>query len=76
MLKFLFQSNISVHPESCKWSYGKLVICLSGPMQRLYYRRDRHCFFLNWLVVVDSLGNIVLSRPGFIGHVPDAVCLQ
>ena len=45
-------------------------------MQRMFYRKDRHCFFLNWLVVVDCLGTVVLSRAGFIGRVHDAVCLQ
>ena len=42
----------------------------------MFYRRDRHCFFLNWLVIVDALGYVVLSRPGFIDRVHDAVCYQ
>ena len=45
-------------------------------MQRLFYRRDRHCFFLNWLVIVDLDGFVVLSRPGFIGRAHDAGCFR
>ena len=45
-------------------------------MQRMFYRRDRHCFFLNWLVIVDVHGVVVLSRPGFSGRVHDSVCYQ
>ena len=42
----------------------------------MFYRRDRHCFFLNWVVIVDVQGFVVLSRPGFIGRVHDSVCLN
>ena len=47
-----------------------------GAMQGLFYRGDCHCFFQNWLVIVDILGQIVLSRPGFIGKTSDSTCLQ
>ena len=43
-------------------------------MQRIFYRRDRHCFFFNWVVIVDVLGFIVLSRPGSIGRAHDSNC--
>ena len=45
-------------------------------MQRLFYRKDRHCFFLNWLVVTDVNGFIVYSRPGFLGHLNDSTCYR
>ena len=48
----------------------------TGPIQRLFYRRDRHCHFLNWLIIVDVNGYIVLSRPGFLGLVNDNTCLR
>ena len=48
----------------------------AGPMQRMFYRRDRHCFLLNWVVIVDLLGQVVLSRPGFIGRVHDSNCFR
>ena len=47
-----------------------------GPIQRLYYRGDRHCHFLNWYVIVDLEGFIVYSRPGFLGHLNDATCFR
>ena len=47
----------------------------TGPFQRLFYRPDRHCHFMNWLVIVDVLGYIVLSRPGFLGRSHDNTCL-
>ena len=47
-----------------------------GPIQRLFYRRDRHCFFMNWIVIVDVNGYIVLSHPGFLGHTHDNSCLR
>ena len=48
----------------------------SGLIQRLFWRRDRHCFFLNWIVITDVDGFIVLSRPGFVGHIADSTCLR
>ena len=48
----------------------------TGPIQRLFYRTDRKCFFLNWLVIVDVLGFIVFSRPGFLGRVHDSTCYR
>ena len=55
----------------------KMIIyfMLQGVVQQIYYRRDRHCHFLNWLVIVDVLGFIVLSRPGFLGRAHDSTCL-
>ena len=53
--------------------------CISKPkgnIQRIFYRRDRHCFFLNWIVIVDAKGFIVFSRPGFVGHLHDSSCLR
>ena len=48
----------------------------TGPINRLFYGGDRHFHFLNWLIVVDVLGYIILSRPGFLGHSNDSTCLQ
>ena len=48
----------------------------TGPIQRLFWRRDRHCFFLNWIVITDVDGFIVLSRPGFVGHLSDSTCFR
>ena len=47
-----------------------------GNLQRLFWRRDRHCFFLNWLVIIDVKGYVVYSRPGFVGHISDATCYK
>ena len=47
-----------------------------GAVQSLYYRKDRHTHFLNWLLVVDVLGFYVYSRPGFLGHLNDSTCLR
>ena len=47
-----------------------------GLIQRLFWRRDRHCFFLNWIVITDVEGFIVLSRPGFVGHISDSTCFR
>ena len=56
--------------------YYNQQIKLLGRYQRLFYRRDRHCFFLNWMVIVDVNGYIVLSRPGFVGHLADSTCFR
>ena len=48
----------------------------AGNLQRLFYRGDRHCFFLNWIVIIDVKGFIVFSRPGFVGHINDSTCLD
>ena len=42
----------------------------------MFYRVDRHCFFLNWLVITDVQGFIVYSRPGFLGHLNDKTCYR
>ena len=47
-----------------------------GWIQRLFWRKDRHCFFLNWLVIVDVRGFVVYSRPGFVGHLHDLTCYR
>ena len=47
-----------------------------GNIQRIFYRKDRHCFFLNWIVIVDVEGFIVFSRPGFVGHLHDSTCYR
>ena len=47
-----------------------------GLMQRLFYRKDRHFHFLNWIVIVDVRGFIVYSRPGFLGHLHDSTCFR
>ena len=47
-----------------------------GPIQRMYYRGDRKCHFLNWLVICDNNQQIVFSRPGFLGHAHDNTCLR
>ena len=45
-------------------------------MQRIFYRGDRHCHFMNWLVIIDALGNVVLSRPGFLRRTNDATVMR
>ena len=47
----------------------------AGNLQRLFYRGDRHCCFLNWIVIIDVYRFIVFSRPGFVGHINDSTCL-
>ena len=47
-----------------------------GCYQRLFWRGDRHCFFLNWIIVIDVARYIVMSRPGFQGHLHDSTCLS
>ena len=47
-----------------------------GIFQRLFWRKDWHCFFLNWMVIMDVEGFIVYSRPGFVGHLNDATCFR
>ena len=47
-----------------------------GNLQRLFWRKDRHCFFLNWIVVVDVEGYVTYSRSGFPGHLNDSTCLR
>ena len=34
------------------------TIFVSGAYEKLFYRTDRHCHFLNWLVVTDVKGFI------------------
>ena len=46
----------------------------TGLMQRLFYRRDKKIFFLNWIVIADVEGTIVFSRPRFLGHLHDSTC--
>ena len=48
----------------------------TGPMQRLFWRRDRHCFFMNWIVITDVHGYITFSAPGFCGHLHDSTCFR
>ena len=48
----------------------------TGLMQRLFWRKDRHCFFIDWIVITDVLGYIVYSRPGFNGHLHDSTCFR
>ena len=48
----------------------------AGHLQRLFYRGDRHCCFLNWLVIIDVSSRVVLSRPGFNGHLNDSTVLN
>lgn len=44
----------------------------SGQLQRLYYRRDRACHFVNWQVLVDARGFFTYGQSGFLGHLTDA----
>ena len=53
-----------------------IVFIFQGAIQRIFYRKDRKCHFLNWIVIVDVLGFVVLSRPGFLGRVHDNTCLS
>ncbi len=49
----------------------------TGRMQRLFYRRDKHFHFLNWILVISAAdGMITFSRCGFPGHIHDAVCYR
>ena len=43
-----------------------------GNLQRLYYRRDRGCHFLNWQVIIDSHGYFTYGQAGFLGHLTDS----
>ena len=47
----------------------------AGNLQRLFYRGDHHCCFLNWIVIIDAERYVVFSRPGFVGHINDSTCL-
>ncbi len=47
-----------------------------GRIQRLFYRGDKKFHFLNWIMIVDSRGYIVYSKPGFAGHLHDAICYR
>ena len=47
-----------------------------GRIQRLFWRRDRHCFFMNWIVIVNVYGIIRFSQPGFLGHLHDSSCYR
>ena len=48
----------------------------SGVIQGLFYRGDRHCHFLNYLVIIDIKGYVCYSRPGFVGHLNDTTCYE
>ena len=48
----------------------------SGAIQRIFFRPDRHCFFLNWIVVIDALGYVVFSRPGFLGRIHNNTAMR
>ena len=52
------------------------MLSFIGAMQRLFYHGDRHCSFLNWLVITDVKGFIVYSQPGFMGHLNDLTCYR
>ena len=62
-----------VHDDLCNTNI--LTVLLEGPIQRLYYRGDRHAFFLNWIVIVDVKGYVILSRAGFLGRTADSTCM-
>ena len=47
-----------------------------GNIQRLFWRRDRHCFFMNWMVIVTARNEICFSKPSFVGHLNDATCYR
>jgi hypothetical protein len=47
-----------------------------GPIQRLYYRRDKHFHFMNWMVIVDNDGYFVHGQAGFTGHLTDSTCFE
>ena len=52
-----------------------MYVLLTGPVEQFYYRGDKKFHFLNWLVITDVTGEVVLSRPGFLGHCHDNTCL-
>ena len=63
--------------HTCIWVISlNGIFSFLGPIQRIFYRGDRYCHFLNWLVIVDVLGTIVLSRPGYIGRTSNSTCLR
>ena len=39
-------------------------VIFKGHMQRLFWRRGRRCFFLNWLIIIDVKDYVTLSRCG------------
>ena len=47
-----------------------------GAIHSIFYRHDRHCYFLNWVVIVDAVGYVVYSRPGFVGRTNDSACMR
>jgi hypothetical protein len=49
---------------------------IAGPIQRRYYRRDKHCHFMNLIIVVDNNGYITFCKGGYMGHLVDATCFQ
>ncbi len=48
----------------------------TGWLQRLFYRRDKHFHFVNWILVTDTKGFIVFSRVGFPGRMHDSLCYR
>ena len=45
-------------------------------IQRIFWRKDRHCAFTNWMVIITANGLICYSKPGFVGHLNDATCYR
>ena len=46
----------------------------TGRLQRFFYRNDRGCHFINWLLIVDAHGYVTFSQTGFRGHLTDSTC--
>lgn len=68
-------------PQNSYWE--KVIIhimnskhSISGPIQRRFYRRDKHCHFLNVILVVDNDGFITFLKGGYLGHLVDVTCFQ
>ena len=48
----------------------------TGNPQRLFYRGDKRCHFVNTFLVVDIRGKVVFWKAGFQGHLNDATCYR
>ena len=55
---------------------NKYIFHISGPIQRRFYRKDKHCHFMNLLIIVDNDGFITFCKGGYMGHLVDATCFN
>ncbi len=45
-------------------------------LQALFFRGDKRCHLINWILVTDTKGMIVFSRTGFPGRMHDSLCYR